>query len=217
MGILLLLVGLAFLVLLAALKHGEQLAGDLKVSAFMLCVAAILIWTGSRFLKPSPESLPIKRQDNLGPHLLRLRPAAELMAALGCLLLLCRIVSTFAGFLWPPEPLFVGLLAGPVVIGLFALRILVPGAFQSSVFPSGLVKTWSKNTRRLVNLVLQAGWLGYFAIPLAWCGLDAHIPGPWGRVLQLVACLLISVLYASQTLVLHLGDMRNSEDSEQRS
>jgi hypothetical protein len=210
-GICLALVGLGFLVLLVALKHGRQLAGDLKVSVFIFGCGVALIWTGSNFLMSSPEEPKVARRNSLERILVRLRPGGELLAAIGCVLMLSRIIALLRGAAWPPEALLEGLLVGPVVVGLFTLKILMPGAFQTGLFPHPVVQNWSANIRHLLDILLRVGWLGYFAIPLALPDVGAHIPAPWRGIAQIVACSLIFILYASQLVVLRFGAIRRSE------
>lgn len=210
-GIFLVLVALAFIVLLAVLRYEGQLAGDVRISAFLLGCAAILFWTGYTFLVADPEELRPDRANNLDQFLLTLRPAAELIAASGCLLMLCRTVCTLAGVLWPSGPVFVALLIAPVGIGLFMLRILVPGAFQLSVFRDDPVHTWSANIRLLYNLLVRVGWFGYCGLVLVRPQMDEHIAAPSRHIVQIVAYLLISILYASQFVVLRFGNMRRPE------
>jgi len=205
-GTCLLVVGLAFLVLLGVLRYGGQLAGDVKVSAFMLGVAGVLMWCGCGFLRTCHDGHISEGRAGVGASvLLGLRISAEVAAALGCMSMLAHVAFMVIGCSWPPRPVFISLLVGPVVIGQTILRVLAPDAFEVGVFPRELVEGWSTAARRVVTLFLRVGWLGYIAIPLAWPGVSARIPAQWGRAIEIIGDSLISALYASQVLMLHFG------------
>ncbi len=180
----------------------------------MFVVAAILIWTGYGFLRVDPHGPKAQKQDSLTPQVLRFRTAVEVIAATGCILLWCHIVFALSGRFWPPEPVFTVLLVGPVMIGHIVVRMLVPGAFQFGVFPTELTERWSGSTRRLITCFLRVGWLGYIAILLAWPDINVRMPVPWGRNVEMISCFVISILYATQVVVLHFGDLRKPEIRE---
>ena len=208
-GVLLCLAGLAFIALLIMLKLGGQLAGDLKASGFLFSTGVALLWIGGRWVISCPERQPTaNQQKNLGQFLVKLRGAAESIAALGCVLMLARAVAICGGWRWPPTSLLSVLVATPIVIGLFTVRILVPGAFQSSPFSDVTIALWSSATRLCMNTLLRTGWVGYFAIPVAWPYFHALVPSAWRPAIQVLASVLLSVLYASQLLTLHFGRIR---------
>ncbi len=205
------LVGLGFITLLVALKLGGWLAGDLKVSAFLLAAGVLLASIGGGWLLSKPEPSGADQRynlDGLDRFLLRLRRPAEVVAAAGSILFFSIGVAVFAGWTWPSGPVLSSLLLGPIVIGLFTLRILIPGAFQSGLFPGGVVEGWSAAGRICVNALLRLGWLGYLAIFSAWPALDALTPPKWRAIKEGLSSILIGLLYASQVLVLHIGRLR---------
>lgn len=207
-GMLLCLVGLAFISLLITLKLGGELAGDLKVSGFFLGTGAVLIWIGGRWMISRPEQMTTNQQKKLDQFLLKLRGAAELIAAVGCILMLARAVAICRGWDWPSTWVLNILAATPIVIGLFTVRILVPGAFRSNLFSDVTIASWSSATRLFVNTLLRIGWVGYFAIPVAWPHFDALIPSAWHSAIQVLTSALISLLYAAQSLTLRFGRIK---------
>lgn len=199
------LVGLAFLVLLTFLKLHGELAGDTKASAFLLIVGATLICVGCIWLfsKQRPHA-PAHRYD-YGRYLFMLRRPVEFVAAIGLMLTVIRGTALLFGSDAVLRRLWWVLAFTPVLIGLFALKILPPDASQSDLFPADVVSTWSAPTRRTVVLLMRIGWLGYPAMLLVWPGF--HDLAPWigGVSTQFAASVLIAVLYASQVLVLHFS------------
>jgi hypothetical protein len=203
------LVGLAFLVLLAFLKLHGELAGDTRASAFLLIVGATLICVGCTWLfsKQGPHA-PAHRYD-YGRYLFSLRRPVEFVAAGGLMLSGIRATALLLeGADALPRTLWLVLAFAPVLIGLFALRILPPDASQSGLFPADLVSTWSASTRRTVVLLMRIGWLGYPAMLLVWPGFHDLAPWTQGVSIQFTASVLIALLYASQVLVLHSGKVR---------
>lgn len=79
-ALLLALVGVAFLVLPTFLQLRGELAGDMKVSAFLLIVGGALIWLGGawRFSKPRPRAPG--RLCDFDRYLFRLRRPVEFAA-----------------------------------------------------------------------------------------------------------------------------------------
>ena len=211
-GVFLVAVGLAFLALLMASKWQGEFSGDLRVSAFMIGFGSVLILIGCTFFgsqhnhREQPGSAIPSDFDQWA---LRLRSFIEVLAAAGGLLMLAHALAVCAGATWPSLAVLWMLICAPVFIGLLTMRILVPAAFQSCLFPNHTVMGWSRRTRAFVNLVLRVAWLGYLAIPLNWADLSGFAPQGWHRVLQLISSALISTLYASQVLILHLGHTRS--------
>lgn len=204
-GVLLILVGLAFALLFAFVQLKGLAPWDLKTSAFMLGTSVVLLWVGGRFIKSTPEIGENHVDDEPGlPGIIFRRPA-ELAAALGTLVLLWRIVTTFGNFSWPPQPLFTLILATPVAIGIFIMYIRVPGDF---LFTRNLAEGWSTGTKRLTRVMLSTARLGYPAIAVAWYGLDKYAPEFWAPIVRLAACVLIFILYAAQVSMLHFGNIR---------
>jgi hypothetical protein len=208
-GFLLGLVGLAFLVLLTFLKLGGELAGDTKVSAFLLIAGATSICVGCTWLfsKQRPHA-PVRLYD-YDRYLFGLRRPVEFVAAGGLILTGIRATGLLVGADAVPRKLLWVLAFSPVLIGLFALRILPPpDAPQSGLFPGDLVSMWSAPTRRMVVLLMRIGWLGYPAMLLVWPGIHDLAPWTEGVSVQFAASILIALLYASQVLLLHFGKMR---------
>jgi hypothetical protein len=207
-GALLLLVGLAFLLLFAFLKGSGQLNNDLKISAFMIAIAAILIWTGYRFLQVRPLSTIMEQANTAVPVLMSLRIPAEILATIGCLSMFCHAVYILIGHSWPSEPVLTVMLVGPVVIGQIVLRTLSPDALQSGVLRPELINRFSGLAGTLAAMLLRVGWLGYIAIIFAWPEVNTRIPATGSRMVQVLAAVLVSALYVSQALMLHCGERR---------
>jgi hypothetical protein len=207
-GMLLVLVGFGFLALFAYLKLTGQLSGDLKVSAFMLAVGVTLVWIGYRFLRSNADESNTSRSNSAVVNLAGLRLTAEILAAIGSIVMLVRGICVMSGISWPPEPALYILLVAPVLIGQIILRALKPGALRYGVFRPEIIERWSTGTRRLISLLLRVGWLGYIAIPLAWPDIGARLPVSWAPTVQVIACCLISGLYATQAFMLHFGNRR---------
>lgn len=214
-GVLIALVGLAFLALLALLRTNGELAGDLKVSAFLFCAGAILLCIAGKWLlsrQRTDESVQVPH-DQCDHHLLSLRRLVEFCAAVGCALTGARAVALLYGGDWVPRSMLWALASAPVLIGLFTLRILTPGAFQSGLFPNDVVRRWPGFTRGLLKLLLRIGLLGYPAIALVWP--DVQDLATWAKrvTVQAFASIFITLLYASQVVVLHYGRMRSSRNA----
>jgi len=206
-GSLIAVAGMAFLILLIFLRVSGQLIGDIKVSLFFLCTGGVLVWIGCAWLFSKPEPQQELEEHNYDCYFLKLRRPVEWGAAVGMLLTLIRASSLLYGVDLMPTKATWAFVATPILIGGLTLRILKPGAFQSGVFPAEVVSRWSVATRKVVNVLVRVGWLGYPGIALAWPDT------PWaGHIgVQIVASILISLLYASQVLVLHFGETRLSE------
>ena len=207
-GIFLASVGIGFIVLFAYVELRGQLAGDVKVSAFMLTAGAALVWIGYRFLKSNPDEAKTRRSISAFLNSPRLILIGEVMAVAGCVAMLLRGICSIFGISWPPEPAFYIFLVGPVLVGQIVLKALKPGALQNGVVPPEVAAGWSAGARFLLSSALRLGWLGYIAIPFAWPSISARLPLSWSLAVQLLACCLISVLYATQTFMLHFGDRR---------
>lgn len=207
-GVLLVLVGIAFLLLVLLLRVRGELAGDIKVSTLLFCVGVILIWVGCTFLFSSQrphESVCCSENDR---YILTLRGPVEFGALVGLILSVIQATAVLYGADWVPARTLWAVDAAPVLIGLFALRILKPGAFQSGVFRDDVISRWSVPTRKLVSLLLRIGWLGYLVILLTWSGLQDLVPWTEHVSVRFTARMLISLLYASQVVVLHFGQTR---------
>jgi small-conductance mechanosensitive channel len=206
-GVLLVLVGLVFLSLLTLLKLSGELAGDLKVSTFFLCTGAIFVWIGCMWFFSKPQPHAPRPQDKNDRYLLRLRRPVEFGAAVGLMLMGMRAVALLYGADWVPTSALWALVLAPVLIERLALRILRPGLFSDYI-----VSRWSAPTRRLVDLLLRIVWVaGFPAMLLALPGIQDLVA--WtGRIsVQFVASTFISLLYASQVLVLHFGQVRQRQ------
>jgi hypothetical protein len=174
----------------------------------------VLLWIGGNWLISRPEQSTANQPNNLDQYLVKLRGAAEFIAATGCVLMFTHALAICAGWSWLPTSVLSTFVAMPIVIGLFAVRVLMPGAFQSSLFPDVTIARWSRATRLCVNTLLRIGWLGYLAIPAAWPHFDALTPSAWRPEVQALASTLIALLYASQLLILHFGRIRTLPDRE---
>lgn len=210
-GVLLALVGFAFLALLIFLDSRGELIGYLKVWIFLFCIGAGLIWIGCLYFFSRPEPLgPIPREDpdRCLPYLLRLRPIVEFLAVVGVVVAAVQAAGLLyvAGLVPTREGQI--LASAPVLIGMFALRVLIPGAFQTGVFPDEVLRRWSGTTKTLVRLLVQVGWLGYPAILAAWLGFRNLAWWPERPAVQFASSILICLLYASQVVVLHFGKTR---------
>ena len=206
----LILVGLAFFSLLAFLRVRGALAGDLKVSAFLLCTGALLMCVGCTWLLSTPQPLTSVHDHarEPGQSLLGLRRPVEWITAAGLVFTAVHAAAILCGRNWVPTIALWALFSAPVLIGLFALRILKPGAFQSGLFPDHLVSSWSGLTRDFVNLLLRIGWLGYPALIIVWPGFQNLVVWNTFASVQFIATILIVMLYASQLFALHFGQKR---------
>ena len=209
-------VGLACLLLLTALRVRGELAGDVKISAFLLCTGALLVWIGCTWLFSkcrSDETAHPAKYDRYLPVLLKVRPLVEFCAAVGLILVGARAIALLSGVDWmAPQELRV-LISAPILIGLFALRILPPGAFQSGLFSENTVSRWSAPTRQVISLLIRVGWLGYPAIALASPSFRDFVPWTERTSVQFGASIFILLLYVSQILILHFGQTRSPQNA----
>jgi hypothetical protein len=208
-GVLLVLTGFGFWSLLTIQRERGELAGDLKVSTFLLCAGAVLVWLGFTCLFSKQRPHEGAQHGEFNHYLFKLRRPIEFCAAVGLILTVLRAIALLHGAECVPAGLEWALFSAPVLIGLFQLRILTPGASQCGPFPDDVVRRWSSRTRKLVRLLLQIGWLGYPAGALFW-GFRGLTPWTERMSVRFAALTLISLLYASQVLVLHLGQMRRT-------
>jgi hypothetical protein len=205
---LLALTGLAFLALLTFVKVRGDLAGEAKVSAFLLITGAILISIGCSWLFSKQRTNAPARLYDYNRYLFRLRRHVEFVAAAGLIFTAIRAMALLGGADWVPRGGLLVLAWTPVLVGLFALRVLPSGAFQSGLFPDDLVSRWSVPTRKTVILLIRIGWFGYPALLLVSPGFHDLAPWTEGVNVQFAASVLISLLYASQVMVLHFGKTR---------
>lgn len=210
-GAFLILIGFGFLLLLVKLRKDGELSGDFGVSAFMISFGSVLILTGSAFWSPRLKRADREGRDTLDRYVLKSRPVVELLAATGGLFMVGHVVALCLGVHWPPRTAVWILILTPIATGLMTLRILMPHAFQSGLFANEILERWSALTRVFINLLLRAGWAGYFGIVLIWAELKGFLPKGWRPALEILASSLISALYASQVLVLHFGRTRDAD------
>ena len=145
LGVLLILVGLAYVALLAfvltsvPVPQFELRAGQAKevwefllVVVFMLGFGALLLWIGYTYLRPEterPESVDEKTTmllPNPNYLLVKYRRVVELIAASGCGLMLAHSMALFKGAIWPSLTALWILTFTPAVISIVVMRILVP-------------------------------------------------------------------------------------------
>jgi hypothetical protein len=100
-----------------------------------------------------------------------------------------------------------------VVMAWFINRISAGDTFPSRPFRQSAFARRSRTARMLVNLVVRVGWFGHWAMLLYWFRADVLLTGAWALTLRVAVSLLISLLYASQVLVLHFGNLRQEMSS----
>lgn len=204
LGILLSLVGLAFFALLARLKLGGELAGDLKVSLFLFGMGVLLLWIGCTSLFGSTRSSIIPDRG-----LSKLWVPAALAAAISCLLAMAHAIEIGLGARWLPDGLVWALLTIPVIIGLLLPGILARQSSQSDPPRQFVPDHWPKVVQSGVKLILTIGKFGYVAgLWLVWGRSEVLRPPEWEGLMQIVAFTMIGVLCASQALALHLSRSR---------
>lgn len=207
-GAFLVVAGAGFLLLYVKLRTDGELVGDVGVSGFMLGFGSLLILVGSGFLRSRPERPGGHGGDPASRYLFKLRPIFELLAAIGGVFMIGHVLAMCLGVSWPSRTALWFLVMAPIAPGLLTLRILAPHAFQEGLFTDDVLVGWNAPTRVFVNILLRIGWAGYFGIALAWADLDGLVPRACAHPLRILACSTISVLYASQVLVLHFGRTR---------
>jgi hypothetical protein len=102
----------------------------------------------------------------------------------------------------------------PFATGLLTVEILAPGAYRYNPFASDVWDRWSQGTRFVVKTILRIGWFGKIAALAVLFHLHIEVLGASRLVAEVVASSLISLLYASQVLVLHFGQIREPEPSD---
>jgi hypothetical protein len=203
------LAGLSFIILLVFLKVGGQLSGDVKVSVFMAGCGVLLLWLGSNWFSAKERSTTADPQPAFDPFWLSCRRPVEALAALGCAAMLCHAIASALHRPGLPNWLLWVLIAAPVIVAWYILRIFKPEAFPSHVFPESSAARRAAPARLLVRSVLQIGWLGYVGILSFWFQFDALVPSEWRVPVQSTASLMVSLLFASQVLLIHFGELRS--------
>lgn len=215
-GLFLCAIGLGFIGLFLFLKARGELSGDVKVSAVMVSCGVGLIWISSNWLISRPlrtrtePNETIERRGIANSYWLKLRRPGEVIAATGCAAMLANAatICTHAGGL--PNWLLAIILGTAVVLAWLILRILVPGAFPSDLFPEAMLLRMSTIGRFLINLLMSAGWCGYVGILFIWFHFDVFLPPYWRVPSEILASALVSLLFASQLLLLHYGQFRQT-------
>jgi hypothetical protein len=211
-GTLLILTGLGFVLLtaVAATSYAATVSGYLLAPLVMLSFGAFLVWIGYAFLKPEPAGQTGARQRlEVNRPLIKYRPIIELVTATGCGLMLGRAVILCTGRNWLSVGMLQLLMAIAVCAGLLARGILVP--FQSGLFTNDVWSHWPPVTRFLVTAILRIDWTGYLAVFFLFFDVEAKLQSPWGRMADVIASSLVSLLFASQFLALHFGQTRQPE------
>ncbi len=187
---------------------GDLPADEIKASAFLLCAGVILVCIGCAWLFSKPrgdETEPSGQPDHYLPVLLKMRPFVERGAVAGMILIGIHAVALLFGVDWLTTTQFRALISVPLLILLFTLRIAPRGPLLLSY---DIVSRWSAATRIAVILVIRTGWLGYLAIALVWPSLPYFAHLAERPSVRFVASCFIFLLYASQILILHFGEIR---------
>jgi hypothetical protein len=215
-GLLLGAIGLGFIGLFLFLRIHGELSGDFKISAVMVGCGVGLIWISLSWLmsKQVPTSIEpndkFERNEYVAIHWLKLRRPGEIIAGVGCAAMLSHAIaiSTHTGGL--PNWLLGIVIGTPVVLAWFVAHILVPGAFPSEMYPDSVLLRMSVITRFFVNVLTRAGWFGYVGILFIWFRLQYVFSPYWRLTSEVFASILISLLFASQLLMLHYGQLRKT-------
>jgi hypothetical protein len=211
-GTSLVLVGSGWIVGLAVLlAHSETWGapGYLLGTVFMFGLGALLIWIGWTFLRPDQErEEKFNKWRNLGRFLVKCRRTIEFLAEIGCGLMLGHAIALFLDTDWPSTAWLSILIRAPIGIGLLTLGLLAPTAYRSGPFETDVWIRWSAGMRFFMKMFLRVAWTGYLIA--LWDALDVHIRtlARWHESTQIVSTLLVSLLYASQVVVLHFGRIR---------
>lgn len=210
-GTFLCLIGLGFIVLLVRLRVVGLLTGDIKVSVVMIGFAALLLWVGTSWLLSSGKQEAQRSADTVRPSLtgplLKLRRPVEIIAAAGSALMVFQIIALIVDIDAYPTWLLSILVLAPVPVAWFIVRISAADAFPRRALPQDGLADWSRTARLLVPLLVRIGWFGYAAMLLYWFRVDAILPGRLALAARILISLLIALLYASQVLILHFGDV----------
>jgi hypothetical protein len=219
-GVSLLLVGVGFFVLFAVVatsvapSEAWKLSQYLSMALFMVGFGASLVWIGWTFLRPEPQreaELELDRWPDLERSLVKCRPMVQFFAAAGCGLVLAHAIGLCTGFRWPSADLAWILSIAPVATGLLTLGIVAPGGSPSGPFANDVWNRWSPGTRFVAKMILRIGWLGNIAVLAALFHLHLGVLKSWELTTEIAASLLISLLYASQVLLIHFGRIREPE------
>jgi hypothetical protein len=211
-GTLLCLAGLGFAGLLVWVRSSGLLAGDIKVPAVMVGCAGLLLWIGSAWLLPKRQSAAQPPLEPTEPALTRLllkgRYSVEILAAAGSVLMLCHAVALLLNLDELPRWLFSYVVLAPVVVAWFINRLSAGDQMPSRPFRQSAFARRSRTARMLVHVLMRVGWFGYLAMLLYWFRTDVLLTGRWALTVRVAFSLLISLLYASQVLVLDFGNVR---------
>lgn len=209
-GFLLVFAGIGYFVLLAvALTVFGPWTGHLEVPAFMFGFGVLLIWAGHSFLKPKRATGPRANPGlDLDLIFVKYRRIPELFAVAGCGLTLACAAAGSVGMRWPSRvPLWI-LIGGPVGIGLLSTRILVALPLRSVPFTGNPSSRWPSGVRFAARTALRVGWFGYFAVFFFAFDIASLVPDHWRLAAQIAAFSLTALLYASQAVELHFGNVR---------
>jgi hypothetical protein len=208
-GFLLAATGLGFIGLFLFLKFHGELSGDFKISIIMVSCGVGLVWISSHWLMPTKIQLSwFHNRDFYWP---KLRLPAEIIACIGCIMMLLQAIAIFTDTGGLPDWLMAILIGTPIVLAWFVIRILVPDAFPSHVFSERAVLQMSGTIRFFANLLIGMGWLGYIGILFIWFNGDVLLPSYWRLPSKAIASGLVSFLFASQVVTLHYGQLRTTD------
>ena len=210
-----LLIGTVFWLFLIWIGFGDPVPGQAQAAAILFCIGAVFLYIGYRWL-PTEQPHRLVWQAEWDLHLLVFRRPAEYLAVLGIILAAVRAGTLVLGSDLITGKVLLTLSWAPVLIGLLLVRILRVGGYRPGVFSDDLLLGWPRRARIAVSLFLRIGSLGYLAI----CGtmISPLESTTWlGSVgVQVMLSLLLCLLYASQLLILHLGNMRSAADASQK-
>jgi hypothetical protein len=212
-GTILALIGLALIGLgiILVLPHETYSLSYLQGGLFAIIFGAMLTWVGWRFFVRETDAHWYSdiRSGSYG-LLLRGRRLVALLAAGSGILMFGHALAILIGRQWPPQLLLWSLLRAPVIFGPITFMVLAPDVLEEGLFARETWSRWSPTTRRLLRLTVRVGWMGY--IPALW--VIFRLPGVMPKNLEpgghVIASMAISILYASQALLLCYGRLRES-------
>jgi hypothetical protein len=189
----------------------------LWLALFMVGFGALLVWIGWTYLRPEPQhEVMAERWSDVERWVVKSRRAVELLAATGCGLMLAHAIALCSGVRWPSAALVWIVSIAPVFTGLLTLGIVAPGAYRYNPLASEAWDRWSPGNRFVVKMILRIGWLGNIAVLATLYHLHMNVLGPLRLAAEVMASALILLLYASQVLVLHFGQIRELEPNSGR-
>lgn len=210
----LMLVGLALWVFLVLFVSASDLSGSivLQVAAVLFCTGTAFVWIGYRWVRPKlrTDDLPSRdHQDRYFPILFKLRGVVKYAAVIGVALTAAHVAGLPFTESWIPASGLLVLIWSPLLIERFTSRILHPLVHEKGLFPEDTVSRWSTPTRIILSVMLRILWPSYVVFLILNLG-PVRPWFPWAQhtYIQFVGWCIISLVYTSQVLVLHLGWMR---------